>query len=185
MTEKSSQTDVVVKTGDQDVIHALRTTQLHQVQLSVIADQKANINIGFTLFFITLSQSQFSVDLSIGGAFKVGFIVFILSIFTSLLLAIMVVLPRTAKFRIQRPEQMSNPFHFGMFTQLTQEVYVDYLAESLTDNNHARRLMSIDIYQIGRVLNRKYRLLRFSYSFLALSVIIALMLYCYKIVLIL
>ncbi len=36
----------------QDVIQALRTAHQHQVQLNVLADQKANINIGFTLFFI-------------------------------------------------------------------------------------------------------------------------------------
>ena len=68
---------------------------------------------------------------------------------------------------------------------ITDECFdVDYLAQALTDNNHARRLLSIDIYQIGRVLSRKYRLLRISYSFLALSVVLALVLYFYKTLLI-
>ncbi|NQV16776.1 hypothetical protein HQ531_15035 [bacterium] len=31
----------------QDIIHTLRTAQQHQVTLSLIADQKANIIIGF------------------------------------------------------------------------------------------------------------------------------------------
>ena len=57
----------------------------------------------------------------------------------------------------------------------------DYLVDRLHDNRTARRLMAVDIYQIGKVLNRKYRLLRLSYGFLALSVVIAVSLYCYRI----
>ncbi len=41
-----------------EVITAVRTVQQSQVQLNVLADQKANINIGFTLLFMSLSQSS-------------------------------------------------------------------------------------------------------------------------------
>ncbi len=165
----------------QDVIQALRTAHIHQVQLNLIADQKANINIGFTLFFVTLSQSQFSLSAGEDVLIRVGFILLILSIATSLLLALVVVLPRTGKTRIDKPEQMSNPFFFGQFSQLKQDEYVDYLTTQFDDSNNARRLLAVDIYQIGLVLSHKYRLLRFSYSFLALSTLIVVMLYCYKI----
>jgi len=164
-----------------DVIVALRTAQQHQVQLNVLADQKANINIGFTLFFVTLTQSQLSLADGQPGFMRAGFVLLILSIATSLLLALTVVLPRTGKARVRNPEQMSNPFFFGMFTQLSQSEYVDYLSRQLDDNQVARRLLAADIYQIGLVLKRKYRLLRFSYGFLGLSTLIAVLLYCYRI----
>jgi hypothetical protein len=81
----------------------------------------------------------------------------------------MVVFPRTSGERILRPEQMVNPFYFGMFAQLDQETYIDYMLQNMHQNQQARRMLLVDIYQIGRVLQRKYTLLRMSYGFLALS----------------
>lgn len=164
-----------------DVVVALRTAQQHQVQLNVLADQKANINIGFTLFFVTLTQSQLAIVDGQPAILRAGFALLILTIATSLLLALAVVLPRTGKLRITDPQQMSNPFYFGMFTQIPQAEYVDYLTRLLDDNPTARRLLAADIYQIGLVLKRKYRLLRYSYGFLGLGAVIAVALYGYRI----
>ena len=178
---ESTELEALPVAESDDVIVALRTAQQHQVQLNVLADQKANINIGFTLFFVTLTQSQLSLASGQLPVMRVGFVLLILTIATSLLLALFVVLPRTGKMRIQNPEQMSNPFFFGMFTQLPQTEYVDYLTRLLDDNPTARRMLAADIYQIGTVLKRKYRLLRYSYGFLGLSAVIAVSLYCYRI----
>ncbi len=164
-----------------DVIVALRSAHQHQVQLNVLADQKANINLGFTLFFITLTQSQFTLAEGEADFLRYGFVLLTLTIATSLLLALTVVLPRTGRKRISRPEEMSNPLYFGMFSQVPQRDYVDYIESNIGDNAQARRSLSVDIYQIGLVLRRKYRLLRFSYGFLALSTVIAVILYSYKI----
>ena len=167
----------------QDVIVALRSAQQHQVQLTVLADQKANINIGFTLFLITLNLEQIFDAIGEGGWIRVGAVLLFLAIASSLLLALFVVLPRIGKRRIERPEQMTNPFFFGMFSQLPQKVYVDYLVGELRDNASARRMLAEDIYQIGTVLRRKYRLLRLSYAFLATGVALAVILFCMKILL--
>ena len=47
-----------------EVITALRSVQQSQVRLNVLADQKANINIGFALLFITLSQSPLVAEVT-------------------------------------------------------------------------------------------------------------------------
>ncbi len=67
-----------------------------------------------------------------------------------------------------------------MFSQLDQQSYVDYMLENLNHNHKARHMLLVDIYQIGHVLKRKYRLLRFSYGFLALSAISSTALLTYK-----
>ena len=54
------------------------------------------------------------------------------------------------------------------------------MLENLRQDKEARRMMLVDVYQIGRVLKRKYQLLRFSYSFLALSALLSAMLFVYK-----
>jgi hypothetical protein len=160
----------ITETDESDeVIVALRTVQQSQVRLNVMADQKAHINIGFTLLFITMSQSPALLETVTHSFIRWGIIAVTLFVAVSLILALMVVFPRTGGERILRPEQMVNPFYFGMFAQLDQQTYIDYMLENMSRNEQARRMMLVDIYQIGRVLQRKYRLLRMSYGFLALS----------------
>ena len=114
------------------------------------------------------------------GFLRWGLILITVVVAVSLTLALMVVFPRTGGKRIQKAEQMANPFYFGMFSQLDQQSYVDYMLENLNHNHKARRMLLVDIYQIGHVLKRKYRLLRFSYGFLALSAISSTALLTYK-----
>ena len=164
-----------------EVIVALRTVQQSQARLNVLADQKANINIGFTLLFITLSQTALVVDaVQQAGVLRWGLILVTVSVAVSLTLALLVVSPRIGGQRIARAEQMSNPFYFGMFTQLDQESYVDYMLANLNRDQEARRMLLVDIYQIGRVLKHKYRLLRMSYGCLALSGILSAVLLAIK-----
>ncbi len=163
-----------------EVIVAVRTVQQSQVQLNVLADQKANINIGFTLLFLSLSQSSMMTDVVTEGVGRWGVVLVTILVAISLILALLVVSPRIHRLRIQQPGQMSNPFYFGMFTQLDEDIYVDYMLENLRRDKQARRMMLVDVYQIGRVLKRKYQLLRFSYSFLALSALLSAMLFVYK-----
>ena len=173
--------DVVTVEHNSEVITTMRTVQQSQVQLNVLADQKANINIGFTLLFLSLSQSSMVADASTDGVARWGVVLVIVLIAVSLTLALLVVSPRTNRLRIREPQQMGNPFYFGMFTQLDQETYVDYMLTNLKQDQKARRMMLVDVYQIGFVLKRKYRLLRFSYSFLALSALLSAGLFIYKI----
>ena len=161
-----------------EVITTVRTMQQSQVQLNVLADQKANINIGFTLLFMSLSQSSMVADAATDGVARWGVVLVTVLIAFSLTLALLVVSPRTNRLRIREPQQMGNPFYFGMFTQLDQETYVDYMLTNLDPDQKARRMMLVDVYQIGCVLKRKYRLLRFSYSFLALSALLSVTLVC-------
>ena len=168
-----------IKSSD-DVIVALRTVQQNQVRLNVLADQKANINIGFTLLFITLGQAPQLASLSADALLNWGVILVTVAIAASLTLALLVVAPRVGGSRIREPGEMANPFYFGMFTQLDQDSYVDYMLTSMNDDLDARRMLLVDIYQIGRVLQRKYRLLRFSYGFLALAAILSALLLAYK-----
>jgi hypothetical protein len=63
---------------------------------------------------------------------------------------------------------------------IDQGVYVDYMLANLKLDKEARRMMLVDWCQIGCVLKRKYRLLRFSYSFLASSALLSATLFVYK-----
>ncbi|MBE9559563.1 MAG: hypothetical protein IMF15_02180 [Proteobacteria bacterium] len=149
-----------------DVIYVLRTAQQHHVMLGMIADQKANIVLGTFLIFITVTQtvlenhSQYSMAMWILSAF-----------FTiSAIFALLVITPR---FRNPKPAsgKPSNLLFFGSFSVLDQDEFVNALRDSLQDNEQARTLMMRDIYQIGKVLDKKYVNLRLSYLSLGTGII--------------
>lgn len=168
-------------TGD-DVIVTLRTAQQHQVNLSIIADQKANIVIGFALIFFSVVQSQIFAKEFTEKVYFLPLTALSLTVFFSLFLAILVVLPRTAKVNLNVPADMPNPLFFGFFSSFSQEEYTDYMLSSLDSNERARKLLIQDIYQIGAVLKRKYQLLRMSYMALAFGALLSIVILVLKLI---
>ncbi|ARS29221.1 Pycsar system effector family protein [Sphingomonas sp. KC8] len=136
-------------------IHLVRTCQQIHVQLSQMADQKASILMGatFVIFTITIGQAKGSgapLPLLILGAFA----------FFSAVLAVLAILPATHT----RKTEGVNLLFFGSFTQLDESEYVERLTEKLYNDEDIFRTVAHDIYQNGRVLERKkYRFLGYAY----------------------
>ncbi len=165
---------------NQDSIVALRTAQQHQVTLTVQADQKANINIGIvSLVVIFLTNSKLSIAAEVDLVIKFGLILFIATLGLSLIMALMVVVPRLGKTSKQSSTSMTNPFYFGSFKYVSHDDYVDYIDQHLQSNEQAKRMLASDTYQIGQVLNKKYRSLQISYLSLGLSLLLGIGLYSY------
>lgn len=136
-------------------IHLVRTVQQIHVQLSQMADQKASILMGatFVIFTITIGQAKGTgapLPLLVLGGFA----------FFSAVLAVLAILPAT---HTRRTEDV-NLLFFGSFTQLDEADYVERLTAKLYDDESIFRTMAHDIYQNGRVLERKkYRFLGYAY----------------------
>lgn len=168
----SEKNNAVEEIEDHDVIYALRTAQQHQVQLSLIADQKANIIIGVTMIFLSAIQSQLFSDDFNNKIYFLPLIVLSVMISISFFTAILVVLPRTSNQNFKAPEDMPNPLFFGHYASLDETIYSEYMLKTLNNNMTAREMLIKDIYQIGRILKKKYKLLKYSYMFLAVGVLI-------------
>ena len=164
---------VAVQRIDNDVIQTLRTAHQNQTQLNLMADQKANILIGTLalMFTVILTRLLTLVD---NQALMASLVMFVLMQMIPLTLTVMVLIPKniTGK-RTADISDMKNPLFFGFFTQYTQQQYSDYMHELLIDNESARQLIIDDIYQIGIILRRKYRLLRLAYLSALLGFVVA------------
>lgn len=171
--------------NQQDIIHTLRTAQQHQVTLSIIADQKANIIIGFALIFFSVIQSQMFSEAFMDATYFFPLSALALTVFISFVLALFVVLPRFKRgHALAKPSQMPNPLFFGFFSSFSQSEYTDYMMETVNNNEAARRLMVQDLYQIGVILKKKYELLRFSYLSLAIGALISVAILIIKLLLV-
>jgi hypothetical protein len=140
-------------------MYMLRTTQQHHVQLSVIADQKANILLACNSIILTLSLSRLEFIQSYWCTYTM-----LASSVASMLLALLVVAPLSRKRK--RPklgERDFNVLFFDHFTSLSFDQYRDSMLEKMQSSESVQETMVKDIYQIGQVLStRKYRFLKLS-----------------------
>ncbi len=156
--------------GRSSVDYMLRTTQQHHVQLSFMADQKANIVIAFSSVVFTVSITQIAGE-RVLWAFPV------LAMFSgiALIFAIQSVFPRYRRSEHKNLGIALNPLFFGHFTEISFEEYKNRMAEVISDDTSVYETILLDIYQIGHVLkNKKYRYLRMSYQVFWMGLIAAL-----------
>jgi Pycsar effector protein len=153
----------------------LRTTQQHHVQLSMMADRKANIIITVSSIVLTLTLGKFDQP-------ELRNSVLILSVFTllALLLAILAVLPKYRPLHLTSTSELPPNFNllfFGHFAELPRERYLTEVARTLLPGGSIYAAEANDIYSLGSYLaHHKYRYLRLSYlsfltGFLAASVL--------------
>lgn len=139
----------------------LRTTQQIHLELSVMADQKANIIIAFCSVLFSVSLTQ------IGGLdLTWGFFVLILCSAAAMIAAILTLIPRIGGNKAPLMAKALNPLFFGHFTSLSQDEYMSRMKDLINNDEEMYETLIKDIYQSGLVLkNKKYKYLRISYSF--------------------
>ncbi len=138
------------------VDYALRNLHQSLVQLSSMADQKANIVLGASLIMITIivglaSSNGITASMAVLGLFAVG----------SSICALLAVMPSTGK----NPQRRNNPFYFGDIAHLDDASYRELVEFSFQTDEHLYGEMLRDLREQSRVLQHgKFRYLRWSYG---------------------
>lgn len=155
-------------------MYMLRTTQQHQVQLSAIADQKANIIIASNCIIFSLTLSRIETAYQFWGIWSL----LAMSVF-SIITAIIVVAPLSLPMK--RPDFQSqnfNPLFFMHFTAYSHDEYQKKMFAIMETPEQVKEAMVRDIYQIGKVLsNRKYPFLKLSSAIFIGGILITLLLF--------
>ena len=150
----------------------LRTAQQHHVQVSVMADVKANIIITASSIVLTLALNHYN-----DPGYRTSVMLLIPFITMALLLAIIAVLPKHRP--LHWPEgtpkpAMFNLLFFGHFANLPKQRFLKEMDAVLRDEAALYRTSCEDIYGIGVYLNGyKYRFLRWSYVFFLAGFLLA------------
>jgi F0F1-type ATP synthase assembly protein I len=149
----------------------LRTAQQHHVQLSVMADVKANIIITVSSIVLTLTIGRLNdPDL------RTGAIILLVFTMLALLLAILAVLPKYRPLRLRGhdlPAQF-NLLFFGHFAELDRERFLRELAARMGTDGIVYDTVARDLYSLGHYLaHYKYRFLRWAYLFFLAGFVLA------------
>ena len=150
---------------------AIHGPEPHDVQMSMMADTKANIIITVSSIVLTLSLGRLNDP-------QMRISVLILASFTliALLLAILAVLPKYRPLRLRNDELPSNfnILFFGHFAELSQERFLAEINKTLLKDGSPYLIWAKDIYSLGIYLSHhKYRYLRYSYLFFLTGFVLA------------
>lgn len=148
-----------------------RTVYPNHLELSSIADNKANMMISINSIVLTLIVAMFSVSVGTtqelkNSAYVLPIALFIATALASLVIAVLSVIPKVTRLnskQTQRAELARNMIFFGNFVDLSPHEYEQIMQEVLTDSQLLYGNMTRDLYYLGKVLQQKYRLLSLSY----------------------
>jgi hypothetical protein len=136
-------------------VHAVRTAQQIHVQLSAMADQKANMLLAatFLIFTIAIGQARATAE-------PLPLLILGVAAFFSAVLSILAVMPATH----YKTGGRLNVLFFGSFEGMREDEYLERLLGELKSEEGFLTIMARDLYQNGVVLARKkYRLLGYAY----------------------
>lgn len=154
----------------ESIDEAFATLQETQIELSHMADSKANIMITVCSILLTLVVAQIQKGILIYPS-----VLFALFSALALFFAILCVMPSVAppKFGSGEAEipKSFNLMFFMNFSRLPVERFVTELEKIMTDPKELYESLTRDVYYAGAVLaHKKYRYLRWSYINLMLGV---------------
>ena len=144
--------------------HMLRTTRMHHVQLSSMADVKASMLLTLASVIITLTAGQImKPDLFWPS------LVLIFFCLVTIVLATYAVMPKMpALMRPGTTPDISSPFFnllfFGDFVRLGYDEFEAAMEETLSDHRRSYQAMVRELYTLGIFLaTKKYRMIRLAY----------------------
>ena len=156
-----------------DTIGIVRTKLRNNVELTNIADNKANVllslNALMLTFFIPLTIPN--IDLIVEQRLVIPVMILVLSSLATISLAVLALRP--GKFSGQNikidDKSSFSPFFFGNFEKLQKDEYVNYLTTTLQSDIKVVSFLSNDFYHIGLRLGQKMRIVRRAFNIFILG----------------
>lgn len=162
---------------DRGIDTLFRVTINNHTRLSEIADSKANILLSVNAIIISIALSTLLPKL---GSAKNAYLIFptLTMLFVSvicIIFAIMATKPNVTKTEFTKADVMKrkvNILFFGNFNRLSQEDYEEAMEDVMSDRKYLYNSLSRDLYYLGKVLDRKYKLLRITYIMFMIGTVI-------------
>lgn len=153
-----------------------RTTYRTHVNLSSIADNKANIMLSINAIIISIVVSSLVPRFSDNSRLILPTILLLAVCLTALVFAILSTRPKVTEGRVTRTDiedKKSNLLFFGNFYNMGLEDFHWGMMEMIRDSDFLYSSMTRDLYYLGVVLAKKYKYLRICYGIFMYGLIAA------------
>jgi hypothetical protein len=157
-----------------------RVALRNHLNLSKIADNKANTLISVNAIIISIVLSTLFPKMD-NNPYLIypGLTIIIFSIIT-ILISILSTIPKTSHGVLSREEVLNkegNLIFFGNFHKMPLDDYEWSIGELMKDRDYLYKSLTRDLYFLGKVLNRKYMLLRYSYYIFMIGLIASIVMF--------
>ncbi|WP_378175951.1 Pycsar system effector family protein [Aquimarina sp. SS2-1] len=179
-TKKKAKLKKLVKeeSPEKGIQTLFRVTLRNHLKLSDIADTKANILLSVNAIIISLALSNLipKLDNPSNQYLIYPTVIFIVFSIISMLLSVLATRPNVTSGEFTRKEieeKKVNLLFFGNFHKMPLDEYKWAMHELMDDKEYIYDTMIKDLYFLGKVLNRKYKILRITYTVFMIGFIIS------------
>ena len=163
---------------DRAIDTLFRVTLNNHTSLSGIADSKANILLSVNAIIISIALSTLvpKLDSPRNSHLMIPTFIMLLSSVITIIFAILSTRPKVTKGVFSRQDiedKKVNLLFFGNFYKMPLDEYQWAMNEMMKDKTYLYNSMVKDLYFLGIVLEKKYRLLRIAYNLFMIGIIMS------------
>ena len=154
----------------------LRLTARTQINLSSIADNKSNILISLNGIIISLGLAALVSKFKQDPAIILPTIIFLVFSLSTIVLAILSTRPHISKGKFTQADiehKKVNLLFFGNFYNMPLPEYEEAIGAMINDDKYLYTAMIRDQYLLGKVLAKKYKLLRWAYNIFMVGIVVS------------
>lgn len=173
---KKERSNAVSLNYSRGVDSMFKLTARNQISLSSIADNKSNILISLNGIIISFGIAALASRFKEDSALIIPTVIFILFSLTTIILAILSTRPNISTGKFSREEvkqRKTNLLFFGSFYNMKLEEYEWAVKEMINDDSNLYSTMTKDQYLLGKVLAKKYKLLRWAYNVFMVGIVVS------------
>ena len=152
----------------------LRLTSSNHIQLSEMADSKANILISVNAIIISVILSVLLRKLHTDPYLTIPTIIFLAFSVVTIIVAILATRPKLNSGTFEDVDivnKKTNLLFFGNFHKMSYPQYETAMRTMMKDSDYLYTSIVQDIFHLGQVLGKKYKLIRLAYNIFMLGII--------------
>ena len=163
---------------DRGIQTLFRVTLKNHITLSEIADTKANILLSVNAIIISVVLSNLipKLDNPSNTYLIYPTLIFLLFTVTSMVMAVIATRPNVGSGKFSKDDVANkkvNLLFFGNFHKMKLIEYELALKELVKDKDYIYSSLTKDLYFLGLVLHRKYKILRWTYSIFVIGIVVS------------
>ncbi|TCL65679.1 HD domain-containing protein [Mariniflexile fucanivorans] len=164
--------------SERSVDTLFRVTLKNHITLSDIADTKANILLSVNAIIISIALSNLipKFDNPKNAFLIYPTIIFVVFSVVAIILSVIATRPSITSGKFTKEDVANkkvNLLFFGNFHKMTLPEFEEGITQVMNDKDYLYSSMTKDLYFLGKVLDRKYRILRWTYSIFMIGIIVS------------
>ncbi|PIF01068.1 MAG: phosphohydrolase [Maribacter sp.] len=170
---------------DRGIQTLFRVTLKNHLALSDIADTKANILLSVNAIIISLALSNLipKLDNPSNHYLIIPAIIFVFFSVVSMILAVLATRPNVTSGEFTKEDVINkkvNLLFFGNFHKMKLSEYEWAINELVKDKDYIYSSLTKDLYYLGLVLDRKYKILRWTYTIFMIGTVISVLAFVFS-----